>query len=68
MKGNPLVPGWKADLSELKVGQLVEAHIVRTPGSEKTKDTKDDMIVRWALIINEPTTPPANTTASTKKK
>jgi len=41
MKGNPLLPGWKAELSEVKVGQLVEAIIVRLSGSHYRVGTPD---------------------------
>jgi hypothetical protein len=46
LKGNPVVPGYTAELSQLKVGQLVEAHIVRVPKQK-------DFLVRWALILND---------------
>jgi len=68
LKGNPILPGFKADLTDLKVGQLVEAHVVRTPGSEKTKDKSDDHLVRWALILNEQHVGKATTSTTTPKK
>jgi hypothetical protein len=52
LKGNPDIPGWKADISELKVGQVVEAHVVQLQTADKEK--KDAMLVRWALILNDP--------------
>lgn len=51
LKGNPYVPGYTADIKDLKVGQLVEAHLVRVSGAPKEK--KDELFVRWALILNE---------------
>jgi hypothetical protein len=63
LKGNAKLPGFKADLSSLKTGQQVQAHIVRTPNSEKTKDPNDDHLVRWVLILNEDT---SKSTAATK--
>ncbi len=52
LKGNPDIPGWKADISELKVGQVVEAHIVQLQTADK--DKKDLLLARWALILNDP--------------
>ncbi len=66
LKGNPNLPGFKAELSDLKPGQMVEVHIVRLAGAAKTKDASDGQLVRWALIIGEkdpkatPTTPTKN--------
>jgi hypothetical protein len=54
LKGNVSIPGWKADLSELKVGQTVEAHIVKLPPSAADKDKPEEMFVRWAYIQSEP--------------
>jgi hypothetical protein len=51
LKGNSEIPGWKADISELKVGQLVEAHVVQLQTPDKEK--KDVLMVRWALILND---------------
>jgi hypothetical protein len=45
-KGNSSLPGYKAELSRLKVGEIVEAHLVHLP-----KETEN--LVRWALILNE---------------
>ena len=56
LRGNPLVPGYIVELSMIKVGQIVEAHLVHAP-KEK------DFIVRWALILNEKGK--STTTAST---
>ena len=33
LKGNPLLPGFLSELSELKVGQIVEMHVVHPKGS-----------------------------------
>jgi hypothetical protein len=46
LKGNPVVPGYMAEISQLKVGQLVEAHMVHVPKQK-------EQLVRWALILNE---------------
>lgn len=61
LKGNAALPGFKADLSQLKAGQSVEAHLVHLKDSQH-------QVVRWALIINESDgkTPP-KTTDTTKK-
>lgn len=48
LKGNPNLPGFISELGALKVGQVVEAHVVHPKG-----DTKNNQ-VRWALILNEP--------------
>ena len=53
LKGNPDIPGWKAELSALKVKDTVEAHVVVMPVKAKDGFKKDDMIVRWALILHE---------------
>jgi hypothetical protein len=60
LKGGSGLPGYKADLSELKVGQVVEAHIVRLP-------KKEDLIVRWALILNEDHAKDSTVTSNKKK-
>jgi hypothetical protein len=54
LKGNPDIPGWKADISELKVGQVLEAHIVQLQTADKQSDKKDLLLLRWALILNDP--------------
>lgn len=67
-KGNPMLPGYKSDLSALKVGQYIEAHVVKAPG---TKDTKESMMVRWGLILNDEhakDTPPTSTSSKNPKK
>jgi hypothetical protein len=53
LRGNPNIPGYKADLSELKVGQKIEAHVVKLPPAAANKDKPDEMFVRWALILND---------------
>jgi hypothetical protein len=57
LKGNPTIPGWKADLSEIKVGQAVEVHVVtlQTAEKDKEKDKKDLLLARWVLILNDST-------------
>lgn len=53
LKGNATIPGWKADISEFKVGQMVQAHVVKLPPSAADKDKPDEMLVRWAYILGE---------------
>jgi hypothetical protein len=53
LKGNATIPGWKADISELKVGQMVLAHVVKVPPSAADKDKPEEMLVRWAYIVGE---------------
>jgi hypothetical protein len=65
LKGNPDIPGWKAELSTLRVKDTVEAHVVVLPAKANDGFKKDDMIVRWALILHEPTT---SSDSPTKKK
>jgi hypothetical protein len=63
LKGNAALPGWKADVSELKVGETVEAHVVQL--AHPPKDSKVEYFVRWALILNDP---PAQNPANPPKK
>ena len=51
LKGTSGLPGYKADLAELKVGQIVEVHVVRL--KSPPKEEANEVFARWVLILDD---------------
>ena len=48
-------PGYAADRSALEIGQIVEVTLVRPKSVKPTELTVQDLRIKWAVILSEPT-------------
>jgi hypothetical protein len=52
MKGDPKLPGYPKELSDLHPGMVVELNVVKDPDEAGTKP--EDFLIRYVLIVRKP--------------
>jgi hypothetical protein len=51
LKGDPNLPGYAKQLSDLAAGMIVEAHLLKDPKADK--DHQDERLIQYVMIIDE---------------
>jgi hypothetical protein len=53
------VPGYVAEKTDVQKGMEVELHLVRPKSVSADKVTREDLLIKYAMILGQSATPPA---------